>query len=410
MHRVILLALTLSMASLTVPAADAPQFRGPHRDGHFADTGLLKAWPAGGPALLWEVDSVGMGYASVTAVGDTLYVPGALEGNMGVLFALDLDGKEKWRLPYGPETEDKMAPGARSTLTVDGAFGYLISGLGVVYCIDLTGPKIAWQVDMLQRFHGEQIQWTIAESPLVDESYVYCTPGGPDAAIAALDKTNGDTVWTSKGLSDKSAYCSPNIITHKGRRILVTMTAKYVVGVDPADGKVLWTHEHLTDYDIHASTPVYADSKLYYVAGSKSGGGMLELSDDGAQVTPKWRETEMDTFHGGVVLNEGYIYGTSHRSGREMMCLKLDTGEIAWRTREVTEGALVYADGMLYNYEGPQAGIVSLIKATPKGFERTGEFEITKGEAKHWAHPTIANGRLYIRRGEYLWAYDIRAN
>lgn len=410
MSRSAVLVALMCIAAPQVMAADATQFRGPHRDGHFADTGLLKAWPEGGPRLLWENAEIGMGYASATVVRDTIYVPGMLNKNDGFLFALDLEGKEKWRLGYGPETEDKMAPGSRSTLTVDGDAGYLTSGFGVVLRIDLTNPRIDWQVDTLARFNGKQIQWAIAESLLVDEKYVYCMPGGPDAGLAALDKQTGETVWTSKGFGDASAYCSPNIIVHNGRRILVSMTAKGLVGADPDSGKVLWTHDHPDEWDIHANTPVYENGILYFVAGSEKGGVAFELSADGSAITPVWSDTEMDTLHGGVIVKDGYLYGTSHRSGREMMCLALKTGEIVWRSREVAESALVCADGMLYAYEGPTKGVVNLVKATPEGFERTGHFEITKGEAKHWAHPTIANGRLYIRRGEYLWAYDIRAN
>ena len=393
----------------TVPASDAPQFRGPDRTGHFADTGLLKSWPDGGPALAWKIDTIGMGYASPSVVDGTIYIPGMLNEDDGFLFALDTQGKELWRLPYGKETTDKMAPGSRSTLTVQGNRGFLISGFGVLLCIDLTAPKIVWEVDTAARFNGQTIQWAIAESPLVDEQYVYAMPGGPDAAVVALDKTTGDTVWTTKGFGDASAYCSPDIIIHNGRRILVSMTAKGLVGVDPKDGTVLWTRDHPDRWGIHASTPVYADGILYFVAGSKMGGVALRLSDDGSEITPIWTDTEMDTFHGGVVIHEGYVYGTAHRSGREMLCLNYQTGEIAWRSHDVSEGALIYADGMLYNYEGPQRGVVSLIKATPEGFERTGEFTITEGSAKHWTHPTIADGRLYIRRGERLFAYDIAA-
>lgn len=390
-----------------VDAGDARQFRGPNRDGKFDETKLLKAWPDGAPPLLWKLNTIGMGYASPTVVGDTIYVPGMIEGNAGYLFAFALDGTELWRLKYGQETEDSQAPGARSTLTVDGNFGYLISGLGVLYKFDLVGKSLVWQVDYLDRFKGTQIQWAIAESPLVDDTYVYCMPGGPDAAVVALDKGTGETAWTSKGLSDASAYCSPNIITHHGRRILVTMTAKGLAGLDAATGEVLWTKAHPDQWDIHANTPVYADGMLYYVAGSKAGGVMVKLSEDGSAITPVWTDKAMDTLHGGVVLLDGYLYGTSHRSGKEMLCLELKTGKIVWRTPDVTEGAVVYADGMLYNYEGPMAGNVSLIKATPQGFERTGKFKITEGTAKHWAHPVIAGGRLYIRRGEFLWAYDV---
>jgi outer membrane protein assembly factor BamB len=70
---------------------------------------------------------------------------------------------------------------------------------------------------------------------------------------------------------------------------------------------------------------------------------------------------------------------------------------------------VVYADGMLYTYEGPKKGVVSLVKASPEGFERTGSFVVAKGRDKHWAHPTIAGGRLYIRYGGALYAYDIAA-
>ncbi len=404
--------LSLVLAGLLLEAAhagDARQFRGPERDGKFDEHGLLKAWPEGGPELLWEIDHIGMGYASPTVVDGTIYVPGMIEVNQGYLFSLSFDGKEKWRLKYGEETEDSQAPGARSTLTVDGDYGYLMSGLGVLYRIDLGAPAITWQVDLLKRFQGKQIQWAIAESPLVDEKLVYCMPGGPDAGLAALDKETGETVWTTKGFGDASAYCSPNIIVHNGRRILVSMTGKGLVGVDAASGEVLWTRDHPDQWDIHANTPVYADGMLYFVAGSKVGGVMLRLSDDGSELTEVWTDTALDTLHGGVVLHEGYIYGTAHRSAKEMLCLDLKTGKIMWRTPEVTEGALVFADGMLYNYEGPMRGVVSLIKATPEGFERTGEFKITKGEAKHWAHPVVANGTLYIRRGEYLWAYNVAA-
>ncbi|MFC1765346.1 hypothetical protein ACFL6U_25160 [Planctomycetota bacterium] len=78
-----------------------------------------------------------------------------------------------------------------------------------------------------------------------------------------------------------------------------------------------------------------------------------------------------------------------------------------WSADEITQAVVEYADGMLYTYEGPKAGVVSLVKATPKGYERTGSFEFTEGKSEHWAHPTIANGRMYIRRGDTVVAYDI---
>ena len=51
-----------------------------------------------------------------------------------------------------------------------------------------------------------------------------------------------------------------------------------------------------------------------------------------------------------------------------------------------------------------------LVDPDPENFQVVSSFEITRGEGQHWAHPVIANGVLYIRHGEALLAYDVRAN
>ena len=403
----IVVAVALLLSG-TVWAADSPQFRGPNRDGKFPETGLLQAWPEGGPPVLWVATGLGAGYASVSVVGDTIYVPGMF-GEEGYVFMLDLAGNVKGKFLYGMETQEKRAPGPRSTPTIDGNRLYIMTGLGVLSCWQVPEGAKLWEVNVLERFGGENITWNIAESVLIDGDNVICTPGGPDASVVALDKMTGETKWTSKGLSEHSAYCSPDVIERGGRRIIVTMTAKSVVGIDAATGELLWTHFHETDYDIHAVTHVYADGMLYYTAGYKSGGGMLALSSDGSAITPKWRDMNLDCQHHGVVLLDGYIYGTSHGSRKGLVCLELTTGNVMWSTNEVKQGVVEYADGMLYIYEGPKGGTVRLVKATPDGFTQTGSFVVTEGADNHWAHPTIAGKRLYIRHGDALIAYDIAA-
>ncbi|MBI3119738.1 MAG: PQQ-like beta-propeller repeat protein [Candidatus Hydrogenedentes bacterium] len=407
-----LLNLSLALAGLIAcPLAladDSPQFRGPNRDGKYPEKGLLQAWPEGGPKLLWTADGIGLGYSSVSVAGDSIYVTGRGEDNIGRFYALGLDGAIKWSLEYGPETASGQGPAARSTPTIDGDRAYILSGPGLAMCIDLTKKAPLWSVNIVEEFKSLPTEWSLAESPLIDGNKVFYTPGGPDASVVALDKMTGDTIWTSKGLSEAAAYCTPNLIEHGGRRMVVTMTAKSVVALDPETGAILWTHEHPTKYDIHAVTPVYADGMIYYTAGYKSGGGMLQLASDGGSVTPKWSDMTLDCQHHGVVIVDGYVFGTS-QTGKELVCLELATGKVMWETREVTQGNVVFADGMLYTYEGPQAGVVSLVKPSPAGFERAGQFTITEGAAEHWAHPTIANGVLYIRHGEKLFAYDVKA-
>ncbi len=64
-----------------------------------------------------------------------------------------------------------------------------------------------WNVDVRNTFNGATTVWGFSESPLIDGDLVFATPGGKDAAVVALNKMNGETVWTSKGFGESSAYC-----------------------------------------------------------------------------------------------------------------------------------------------------------------------------------------------------------
>lgn len=387
-------------------AADAPQYRGPSRDGIFKDTGLLQAWPEGGPALAWTAAGIGKGYSSPAVVGDTVYITGMLDDGQGYLFALDLAGKEKWRAAYGKETQDKQATGSRGTPTVDGDRVYIMSGVGALHCVSAADGAKIWEVDVFGQFQGQATMWAIAESPLIDGNNVIVTPGGPDATLVALDKSNGKTVWTCNANSQAPSYCSAIIYEVGGRKLLTTMTAKAVIGVDPKDGALLWSHPKMTKYDIHAVTPAIEGNILYYTAGYGSGGGALELSADGSKAKEIWTDLNLDCQHHGIILLNGHIYGTGHNNSK-LMCLDLKTGKPAWETDEVSQGSIAYADGMLYVYEGPRKGIVSLVKARPEKYERTGSFTIPENRDKHWAHPVIAAGHLFIRHAGNLYAYKV---
>jgi outer membrane protein assembly factor BamB len=134
----------------------------------------------------------------------------------------------------------------------------------------------------------------------------------------------------------------------------------------------------------------------------------LELSKDASSYTVKWLDTQLDCQHHGVVLVDGYLYGASHhRGGGQMVCLDWTTGKVMWTDKKITQAVVEYADGMLYTYEGPKKGIVSLVKPSSTALECAGKFTVTEGTKEHWAHPTIANGRLYVRHGDALLCYDI---
>lgn len=402
---VLTMALLIAAGSLAF-ADDWPQFRGPARDGKSTEKGLAKAWPEGGPKLLWSVENLGHGFTSVVVSGKMLYTTG-LDGNIGVLYAYDLDGNRLWERPYGPDWSGGHS-GTRSTPTINDGRLYLMSAHGRVVCLDAVTGDDKWAVDTKQTFGARSISWGITESLLIVGDKVICTPGGREAGMVALDKMTGKTVWVCSALSDKSAYCSPILIERGDRRLIVTMTDAAVVGVDADTGQLLWRHPRKVAYDIEAVSPVHEDGRIYVTSGYKADGEMLELSDDGTSVTPRWRDKKLDCHHGGVIVLDGYVYGASDRaSGGKWICLNLETGEVAAETPGVGKGSIAYADGMFYGYG--ENGQIGLITASPDDFRLVSSFKVPLGNRENWTHPSIANGRLYIRHGNALMAYDIKS-
>jgi outer membrane protein assembly factor BamB len=398
--------------TVTCYAADWPQFRGPHRDGKSAETNLLKKWPENGPRQLWICEGLGEGYSSLSVADGLIYTTGMMD-NQGVLFAFDLKGVPAWKEIYGPEWT-KSFPGVRATPTIEGDRLYLMSGVGTVYCYEAKSGNRKWQVDTFETFKvGKYPSWGIAESVLIVDNKAICTPGGPDATMVALDKLTGQTVWTTKGLSEASSYCAPILVEWAGRKMVVNQTAESVIGVDAQNGKLLWQVK-FSDYQgkhksINPVTCHYHDGYIYATSGYDDGGILLKLSPDGNSVTQKWVDKTLDTHHGGVVVVDGYIYGSNWHSNSNgnWICLEMATGKVMYDTQWFNKGCLIFAEDMLYCYEESK-GNFALVKADPSGFNPISTFQITQGSGKHWAHPVISHGVLYVRHGDVLMAYDIQ--
>ncbi|MFO0927290.1 MAG: hypothetical protein U0736_09655 [Gemmataceae bacterium] len=71
------------------------------RDNISPDKGLLKAWPASGPRRVWAASGIGMGFSSVSVVGDRVYTMGD-KGSSSYIFALNrATGKHVWSAKVG---------------------------------------------------------------------------------------------------------------------------------------------------------------------------------------------------------------------------------------------------------------------------------------------------------------------
>ena len=379
------------------------KWRGPDSNGIYPDKGLLKQWPQDGPKTLWVFNQLGEGHSSPAISGGNIFIPAMIDG-IGYIYKLSMEGKLVWKKAYGPEFTESY-PGARATATVAGDVLYMVSGKGALVCMNTSDGKIRWQKDLFSDFDGKNIRWGINETLLIDGDILFCTPGGKKHNVIALNRHNGKLIWASPGKGEKSAYCSPLLVRLTARTILVTHTESSILGIDIANGKLLWSYPWTNKWAVHANTPVYNNGSLFCYSGYGQGAVMLKMSGDGSSVSKQWTNSSFDSRMGGAVLLDGYLYGSGDAS-RTWQCLDWATGKQMYSSTELGKGVVISADGMLFCYS--ERGELALVKATPSGFGVISKASISAGSGQHWAHPVINEGILYIHRGSALIAYKIK--
>jgi outer membrane protein assembly factor BamB len=402
------LALAFALLGSLAQAAryDWPQWRGPHRDGISPETGLLREWPDDGPPLLWRAEGLGPGDGSVVMAGDRLFLQGT-HGEEGVLICLNrADGTLRWRTPLGPKFVHGNNPGESSTPTIDGDHVYALSGHGVLICARVDDGSILWQLSLPNEFQGRAGGWGYSESPLVEGDSLIVSPGGPGATIVALDKFTGQTVWTTRTLSDIGGYASPIAVDLGPLRVIIAFTARAGVGVNAENGNLLWRYTPPANRTANAATPVFHANRVFYSSDYGTGGGLLELAPIHDRVLTRqiYFNKVMKNHYGGVILVDGYLYGSS---GVAFACMHFDTGKAAWQDRSIGKSSIAYADGHLYLMS--DRGVVGLLEATPREHRLVSKFKLDTNARNTRTIPVVCDGRLYIRHADRLDCFDIRA-
>ena len=457
------LAAVVLMVVTYSSLADWPQWRGPNRNGKSPDTGLLKEWPSDGPPLAWKIDKLGGGY-STPSIADGRIFGMSNRGEDEVVWALsETDGKEIWSTRLGPAFAQRPSQGKEGpacTPTVDGRLLYVEGLAGNVACLQVEDGKIVWQISMTDDFGGRVPTWSYRESPLIDGDKVIITPGGPDATMAALNKSTGETIWKSElpdsqtanderrgvvlagfggggggsgggrggfggrrggfggfGGGGGAAYASAIAIDFEGQRQYVQLISNTLIGVAASDGKFLWRYDKPANrMGINCSPPLFHDGMVFASSAYGAGGGLVKLSKDAdgsVKAEEVYATTDMQNHHGGMILLDGYLYGASGgNEGGALVCLDFKTGKVMWDQRESAgrraKGSLALADGRLYYRM--ENGTVVLIEPSPKQYIERGRFEQPdRSSAPAWAHPVIANGKLYISDQDVLLCYDVKA-
>lgn len=409
--RVPLLACALLTAA-SATAADWPQFRGPKRDGVSAETGLLKEWEKGGPKLAWKAPNLGLGYGTPSVANGVVFGLGTRDKKDGVWALKEADGTELWFTPIDDPRNINQNNGPSGTPTVTGGKVYAVSSKGKLVRLDEKTGKLEWQVDFVKDFGGSVPSWGYTESPLVDGDHVICTPGRKNTLVA-LEKDTGKVVWKAEvPKGDGAHYSSPIAVEIAGQKQYVQFVNGGIVSVGASDGAFLWRYDGPANGTANCATPIVHDGHVFGASSYGKGGGLakIEKADGKLTATEVYFEKRLQNHHGGLVLVDGFLYGEA--SGK-LACINFKTGEIAWSAPggSAGKGSVTYADGHLY-HRNEGGKLVLLVEANPKKYVEKGRFEqpdrSTGRNSEAWAHPVVANGKLYLRDQANLLCFDIK--
>jgi len=413
-------------------AADWPQWQGPDRNSVSKETGLLQEWPKEGPPLAWKATGIEKGMGGIAVSKGRIYTTGDDSDATAWLLALhEADGKPVWKLPIGPggNPGNMFKPtGPRCTPAIDDNRVYVLSQRGDLLCATTDGQEV-WRVSYVKDFGGIMPVWGFGESPLVDGDRLICTPGAEDATLMALDKKTGKPLWKcpvpegpsgDRGFFGKSgaAYASVIAVDFEGERQYVQLTATTLVGVSANDGKLLWRYDRASNtHRINCSTPLHHDGMIFGSSAYDAGGGLIRLQKEpggGIRAEEVWFSKKMQNHHGGIILADGCLYGANGgNGGGNLVCIDFKSGNVLWDGRDIPgqpapKGSLTLADGRIYYRT--EKGTVILMEPNAKAYLERGRFEQPdRTREQAWAHPVIANGKLYLRDQGSLFCYDIKA-
>jgi outer membrane protein assembly factor BamB len=386
-----------------------PGFHGSDRMNKSTETGLLSSWPQAGPSMAWKVSGIGEGYSSVAIADGLIYTSGKSE-NQTYVFAFDMNGKLIWKTPNGAAWDVKVAwassyNGPRSTPTYDNGVIYHLSEAGRLSAYKSKTGKLIWARELTRDFQAEVPMYGYSESVLIDGNNLFVRPAGKIAHQICLNKMTGETSWANNEIPGECGYNSLVIKDFGGFHQIIGASSNCFYSVDVKTGKLLWKIDYENQHSLNCADVITFNEYVFITTVGK-GCSLLKMKPSGNKLSVEtvWHNDQvMDNYHGGVLLHNGYVYGSGSGS-RSWFCIDFLTGKQIWKNPG--NGSLTFADGMLYLYD--EKGTVKLVKASADSFEKTGEFKMPSGgKGPYWAHPVVFGGKLYLRHDDMILAYNI---
>ena len=388
------------------------QWGGPDRNFHAKSTGLAIAWPAGGPNKLWS-RALGEGYSSIVADPDALYTMYRVDDDEIVVSLEAATGTTRWEHRYEAPLLEHMnygiwlrrgGAGPYSTPLLLGDVVYAVGATGKFHALDRKTGDVLWYHNLDEKFEMRGYSG-YASSPIVYDGNIILPVGGRGKAVVAFDPASGAVVWKNQDF--RLAPASPILIDVDGQDQLVVFTPEDVVGLDPKNGDLLWSHPHKTEYGLNISTPVWGEGGLLFISSAYNGGSrVIRLTRANGETTVEklWSTNRLRLHFGNAIRIGNLILGTSGDFGPAFfIAVDVETGEEAWRERSFGRSQMVHAEGKLVIVD--EGGDVAIASAGPNGLEVHARTELLTENA--WTAPTLVGTHLYVRDRKNIVAVDL---
>jgi outer membrane protein assembly factor BamB len=452
------LASLLSLLCLVSPSSlfadDWPQWLGPQRDGVWREKGLLTKFPKDGPKVLWR-KAIGGGYAGPAVADGRVYVTDRIldagqkdpdnpfkrsnsNGKERILCLEAANGKLVWEKAIPCKYTMSYPCGPRATPVVAGGKVYFLGAMGDLNCYDAKTGKVIWAKNLMKAYDVEVPVWGFSAHPLLDGDNLICLVG-KKPVVVAFDKNTGAEKWQALGMeSAQVGYCPPVSCTFGGMRQLIVWHPESVNGLDPATGKLLWTHEWNIKANLTIPTPRQIEDKLFLTA-FYDGCKLLRIAKDDSgkfEVKEVWRShgrgeraNQTDKLHSIMstpVIQNGHIYGVC--SYGQLRCLTLKDGKRVWADLKATGAGdaperwanafLVPNGGRFFLFN--EKGDLVIARLTPKGYEEidranllapTGQLAAGFSSPRKvvWSHPAFAGKAVFARNDKEIVAVSLAA-
>lgn len=411
---------------------DWSQWQGEQRNGRWDADGIVRAFPAEGPPVVWRA-AAAMGYAGPAVVGDQVFLSdfvkeeGTIANNPGRrdevrgrerIRCLDATtGETRWSHEDDVAYSISYGGGPRATPTVYEGMVYVLGAMGNLRCVTAADGKLVWSRDLLKEYNvGEAPIWGYASHPLVVGDTVYCLAGGEGSAVVALDRMTGKEKWRALSAANPG-YCPPTLIEAGGRKQLIVWTPQTLNSLDPETGNVFWSKPLAPAYEMSIIAPVQTGD--YLLATALQGSSMLlklDASEPAAEVV--WEGKGVHPDHNPPLVDDGYLYGIDVRG--QLRCIELVSGERVWESLATCpDGRPVNSvTGFLVKNKDAwfimtEMGELIVAQLTPDGYQELGRAKLleptntTSGRNVVWSHPAFANHCVYARNDKEIICVDL---